>query len=83
MYPVSAQGIDERTINVHYYYYIHLSIREGQLSNGNTPVIMLNWTGQTSLHMCTIFGEVTIPIWVCPQVVNNGRASRCGGSSIC
>ena len=26
MYHVSAQGIDERMINVHYYYYYYISI---------------------------------------------------------
>ena len=33
MYHVSAQGIDERMINVHYYYYYVISVAIGSISN--------------------------------------------------
>ena len=29
MYHVSAQGVDERMINVHYYYYLSLLVDQG------------------------------------------------------
>ena len=39
MYHVSAQGVDERMINVHYYYYFNSSL--DSLSNKNNNVHLL------------------------------------------
>ena len=40
MYHVSAQGVDERMINVHYYYYIIILVT---ISFSSSDLSYLNW----------------------------------------
>ena len=41
MYHVSAQGIDERMINVHYYYYACVCVCEREREECNLHIVML------------------------------------------
>ena len=51
MYHVSAQGVDERMINVHYYYYCRLSRRENPSSLSFFLFLpALSWSVKVSLR---------------------------------
>ena len=56
MYHVSAQCVDERLINVHYYYYV--------LTGGGRKVIAI----RTLIWVMYIGGQIggsSVPLWTC------------------
>ena len=65
MHHVSAQGIDERLINVHYYYYINMYMYNNRL----TSVLNTTVTTSYNVFVCA-FGK--------HSVKNHPEAAMCG-----
>ena len=64
MHHVSAQGIDEHLINVHYYYYINMYMYNNRLTS------VLNTTVTTSYVFVCAFSK--------HSVKNHPEAAMCG-----